>query len=80
MHIKLKAFGIAREIMGGGEVFFSWDGEKNVEGLQKALLAQFPRFQTVKSIKIAINEAYARPGQSIELQDDVAIIPPVSGG
>ncbi|MEO0581429.1 MAG: MoaD/ThiS family protein [Bacteroidota bacterium] len=80
MHIKLKAFGIARDIMGGGEVDFSWEGLTSVEGLQEALLAQYPRFQTVKSIKIAINEAYALPGQAIEPQDEVAIIPPVSGG
>ena len=80
MHIKLKAFGIARDILGGGEVDFQWEGRADVTTLQKALLVQYPRFQNVASIKIAVNEAYGLPDQLIGPEDEIVVIPPVSGG
>ena len=55
-------------------------GRADVTTLQKALLVQYPRFQNVASIKIAVNEAYGLPDQLIGPEDEIVVVPPVSGG
>jgi molybdopterin synthase sulfur carrier subunit len=76
--LKLKVFGIARDIMGGREVEIS--AVKNVEELRELLLSTYPKLKELNSFLIAINQTYAADGISISPTDEIAIIPPVSGG
>lgn len=80
MKINLLAFGIAREIIGSGEMEFYLEGEARVGKLKEALQARYPAFTDLASLKIAVNEAYARDEQQINEGDEIVIIPPVSGG
>jgi len=80
MKIKLLAFGISRDILGGAEKEFEWEGEQTVLGLKKALMDAYPDFLDLASLRIAVNEAYATDEQTIQATDEIVLIPPVSGG
>ncbi len=76
--LKLKAFGIAREIMGGREVEVS--AVVNVGELRNLLLNAYPKLKELNSFMIAVNQTYAKDDVLVSSSDEIAIIPPVSGG
>ena len=76
---KIKAFGVAREIMGGREVLVECQGQ-TVATLKQALEQRFPSLLALRSYFIAVNNVYAADSTEIQLSDEIAIIPPVSGG
>jgi molybdopterin synthase sulfur carrier subunit len=80
MTINILAFGIAKEIMGAAQAGVVVAEAVCVEDLKSQLEQQFPRLKELKSFMIAVNGEYAKPGQMIMASDEVAIIPPVSGG
>jgi len=80
MTINILAFGITKEILGGASVGFQVGDEVTVELLQASLEQQYPRLQELTSFMIAVNGTYATSGTVIKPGDEVAIIPPVSGG
>jgi molybdopterin converting factor small subunit len=79
MNIKVKAFGICKDILGAREVAFEFDGQL-VEDLRKELACKFPDVEKLNSLLIAVNEAYAEDDLVLKESDTVALIPPVSGG
>jgi molybdopterin synthase sulfur carrier subunit len=79
MQLKIKAFGITKEILGGREVQFEIEGQ-TVAHLRKNLLLQYPALSGLKSIMIAVNNNYAEDDTALLPTDEVALIPPVSGG
>lgn len=79
MAYRIKAFGIARDILGGRDLTFEIDGQ-TVGDLRQALLQQFPALRELRSLLIAVNNSYAPDSQTLSEHDEIAIIPPVSGG
>lgn len=79
MRYTLKTFGITRDILGGKEVIFEMDGVK-VSELKTELMTRFPEIKTLKSLLIAVNNVYAEDDLIIAESDEIALIPPVSGG
>lgn len=79
MKYNLKAFGITREIMGGKEVSIEVDGN-SVADLKKALLGRYPEIRSLNSFFIAVNSEYAADETTLVESDEIALIPPVSGG
>ena len=79
MNIKVKAFGICKDILGAREVAFEFDGEL-VEDLRKALARKFPDIEKLNSLFIAVNEVYAENDLVLKGSDVIALSPPVSGG
>lgn len=77
--IKLKAFGVTKEILGGREIFFDFDGE-TVSDLREALQSQFSELKGLNSLLIAVNAKYGEDHLCISEADEIALIPPVSGG
>ncbi|HCW08337.1 MAG TPA: molybdopterin synthase sulfur carrier subunit [Cytophagales bacterium] len=77
--LKLKAFGIAREILGSREVEIISSAQR-VGDLRDGLLKAYPKLQGLKSFMIAVNQAYAAEDILITETDEIALIPPVSGG
>ena len=75
----VKAFGITKDIMGAREKIFEMDGE-TVGSLRIALKHRYPSLQKINSLMIAVNNAYAEDHTSICESDEIALIPPVSGG
>ncbi|MDR3693833.1 MoaD/ThiS family protein [Mucilaginibacter sp.] len=80
MKIKVLAFGIAKDIFGGSSVSLELANDSTVYNLQYALEQQYPRLQQLKSYMLAVNNEYALPGDTIHERDEIAVIPPVSGG
>tara|TARA_R110002167_G_scaffold58047_11_gene164806 strand:- start:2269 stop:2511 length:243 start_codon:yes stop_codon:yes gene_type:complete len=75
-------FGIARDIVGKGRIHFS---EKegfpvSVGALKQALKKSYPEFAKLSSLAVAVNNDYAMDALPLHKGDEIAIIPPVSGG
>ena len=75
----IKAFGITRDIVGGREMLFEAEGG-TVGSLRAALKRRYPALLDIKSLMIAVNSAYAEDELAIGEADEIALIPPVSGG
>lgn len=79
-------FGQAREIVGVAEEEWSVllkekeDFPKSVGELRAGLLSAFPALAELSSLAIAVNADYAEEDTSLKSTDEIAIIPPVSGG
>lgn len=80
MKIKVLCFGITKELLGGFEQFFELANGSKVKDLKTLLLAKNQIFQKLDSLRIAINEEYAKDENEIFENDEVVLIPPVSGG
>ncbi len=48
--------------------------------LKSKLLDTYPDFSKLKSLRIAVNEAYGNEELVLTERDEVVLIPPVSGG
>lgn len=79
MELKIKTFGVARDMMGGKEVVVKVAGS-DVAALRRALMTNYPALEKLRSLFIAVNQQYAEDNQSINETDEIALIPPVSGG
>ena len=80
MKIKVLGFGIVREIFGNQSVEIDIDEGLTVSGLRDILESGFPKMRTLKSYMIALDEEYADEDQVISNLNEIAVIPPVSGG
>ncbi|PLK44158.1 molybdopterin converting factor subunit 1 [Emticicia sp. TH156] len=80
MNLKVLCFGITRDIIGQFEYKVSMPANATVADLKKHLAAQFPAFGQLKSLRIALNEAYAEDPMLLNENDEIVLIPPVSGG
>jgi len=75
----IKAFGITKDIIGGREALLELEGN-TVASLREALRKQFPPLLQIRSLMVAVNNAYAEDDLMIGESDEIALIPPVSGG
>ncbi|MEM6631328.1 MAG: MoaD/ThiS family protein [Bacteroidota bacterium] len=80
MTCKLIAFGIARDILGGKISQISLNEPYTVQGLLETLKSEYPRFEDLASIKVAVNTEYAPMDLILGPDDEIVLIPPVSGG
>lgn len=77
--IKILTFGIAREITGSAEIS-SPDQAATVGDLKQRLLTQYPALADIGTFRLAVNEEFASDTDPVHPEDEIAIIPPVSGG
>ncbi len=80
MEITLALFGIAREIVGHSTLRLDTPADQSVGGLLTHLRATYPALAELRSLALAVNNEYAHPEQRLHERDEVALIPPVSGG
>lgn len=80
MKIKILAFGIVKDIFNHSSIELDAAEGCDVKDLKTLLEQQYPRLKQLASYLIAVNNEYAEAGQVIDVRDEVAIIPPVSGG
>ena len=74
------AFGIAKEIVGNSSVNIEHAETTTVGDLKTLLEEKYPAFKKLGSYMIAVNNEYASDKTIIHADDEVAVIPPVSGG
>ena len=80
MKITVLAFGIAKDIFGGSKINIELPNDANVYNLKYSLEQQYPRLKKLATYMVAVNNEYALPEDTIYETDEIAIIPPVSGG
>ncbi len=80
MIITIRAFGIAREICGGASIQLELPNSATAGYLKQQLIEKYPRLGGLSSFLLAVNEAFAESNTTIGPNDEVAVIPPVSGG
>lgn len=78
--MRILSFGIAREIIGESELAMALAESITVSDLKAYLEETYPDFKTLPSYRVAINQTFAEDDDEIAAHDEVAIIPPVSGG
>ena len=80
MEINILAFGVAKDIFGGATVSLQLTNDATVFNLKYLLEDKYPRLKKLASYMVAVNDEYALDGDTIHERDEIAIIPPVSGG
>lgn len=80
MKVKILAFGIAREIIGDSNVSITSPDHLTVGDLRSMLEKDYSGLLKLSSYMIAVNDEYALPDVRLQEGDEIAIIPPVSGG
>ena len=80
MEINILAFGVAKDIFGGPTVSVQLTNDATVYNLKYILEDKYPRLKQLASYMVAVNDEYALDGDTIHERDEIAIIPPVSGG
>ena len=73
-------FGITRDLVGQSRLSVSLAPDSRVADLLAHLHEQYPALAGVKSILVAVNSEYADPDTPLTPADEIALIPPVSGG
>ena len=81
----LLLFGIAREIVGAPALELrghdaSGAPPSTVAELHARLTARYPELGALGSLRYAVNQAFAAGDTAIGPADELALIPPVSGG
>jgi molybdopterin synthase sulfur carrier subunit len=78
--MKVLAFGIAKNIFGNTEIEVDLEDGATIDKLKTILEKKYPRLNQLGSYMVAVNKEYASTNDHIRTNDEVAIIPPVSGG
>ncbi len=78
MKVKVLFFAKARDVIGKREMYVDFEGEK-VEDLIRHIMVHFPKLGSLK-FSVAVNREFVMPDHPLKDEDEVAIIPPVSGG
>ncbi|WP_160716231.1 molybdopterin converting factor subunit 1 [Chitinophaga solisilvae] len=72
-------FGVAKDIAGTPKMDLP-EHITDVGALKQWLYNHYPALMQLSSMMIAVNRSYATDGQAITAADEIAVIPPVSGG
>jgi len=80
MILKILAFGITKDIFGTSEKEIEINEGASVKALKELLENNFSELKRLKSYFVAIDDEYAEDDQILTVSNEIAIIPPVSGG
>ncbi len=80
MKCRIKAFGISREIIGSKFLEMELPDGYPIAEFKKDLFQKYPALIDLRSLYIAVNNEYAREQSVLREGDEIALIPPVSGG
>ena len=81
MTIRLRLFAMQREQAGTREVSLDLPGDATIEDAWAALVGRFPVLAPGRAaVRFARNGEYSDPSTPLEDGDELAVIPPVSGG
>lgn len=82
VRIHLRLFAVCRERAGSDHLDLHFEGETvNVQTLKEVVAAQVPVLAPIlPSVRVAVNQRFAEPDDVVGPEDELALIPPVSGG
>ena len=81
MRVTVRLFARLRDLAGAGELVRDVPTDATTRTVWARLVADFPSLGAyTSSISVAVNADYARMETSVSDGDEVAFLPPVSGG
>jgi molybdopterin converting factor subunit 1 len=81
VHVTIRLFARLRELAGASELARDVPDGGTASDAWQTLVAEFPPLRDhTRSISVAVNEEYARMNAALHDGDEVAFLPPVSGG
>ena len=81
MNVRVRCFAAVREIVGVGELVVDLPEGSTLNELLDQIRCQFPRLEGLTgSLLFSVNQEYASTDKRLAAGDEVAFIPPVSGG
>jgi molybdopterin converting factor subunit 1 len=79
--VKILLFGITREITGQSRIEVPADADiTTVKALKKWLGKQYPAMEGLSSLAVSVDSEYAEDEDLLSAEQEIALIPPVSGG
>lgn len=80
MKYKINLFGITRDIVGNNITEVEVSQPADVQVVLGELKTNYPKLKDIKSLLVAVNSEYAESDLILSENDEIALIPPVSGG
>ena len=81
MRLTIRLFARLRDLAGSGELVRDVGGPATVHTVWQELVAEMPALAAYeRTMSVAVNAEYARMSASVHDGDEVAFLPPVSGG
>ena len=81
MRVTIRLFARLRDLAGSGELVRDVPGPATVQSVWKSLVTEMPALgEYERTMSVAVNADYARMSAPVAEGDEVAFLPPVSGG
>ena len=81
MRVTVRLFARLRDLAGSGELVREVPHPATVQSVWKALVADMPALgEYERTMSVAVNADYAKMSATVSDGDEVAFLPPVSGG
>ena len=81
MRVNIKLFARLRDMAGAAELVRDLEEPATVQTVWDALVAELPALaEYERTMSVAVNADYSRMTASVSEGDEVAFLPPVSGG
>ena len=81
MRITVRLFARLRDLAGSGELVRDVGTPATVESVWRSLVAEIPELRDYeRTMSVAVNADYSKMSSTVSEGDEVAFLPPVSGG
>jgi len=81
MHVRVLFFGMLKDLVGKSEDSIDLQDGASVRDVLAQYGSRIPHFsESLNSLAVAVNQQYAGPETVLKPHDEVALLPPVSGG
>ena len=80
LSVRVRFFAHMRDDARTALATFSITPDTTLAALKAIILQRFPALRWPPGTMLAVNQQYAEPGQPLRDGDEIAVIPPVSGG
>jgi molybdopterin converting factor subunit 1 len=81
MRVTIRLFARLRDLAGSGELVRDVPHPATVQSVWRALVTEMPALaEYERTMSVAVNADYSRMNASVNEGDEVAFLPPVSGG
>jgi molybdopterin converting factor subunit 1 len=81
MRVTVRLFARLRDLAGSGELVRDVPATSTIDGVWRHLVAEMPALgEYERTMSVALNADYSRMSAMVKEGDEVAFLPPVSGG